>query len=84
MQIEPAGGQIVARAARAQRPGNAPVLAVQLDQFAARGQPRQLLQQQTPLASAAQAQFAHQLLVSGLLPGRARNPRQPVSTIGHS
>ncbi len=81
MQIEPPGGQIVARAARGS--GNAPVLAIQLDQLAARGQPGQLLQQQTPLASAAQAQFAHQLLVSGLAAGRAGNPRHQFP-IGHS
>ena len=83
MQIEPPGGQIVARAARAKRPGNAPVLAVQLDQLAAHGQPRQLLQQQTPLPSAAQRQLAHQLLVSGLPAGRAGNPRQQF-LVGHS
>jgi hypothetical protein len=50
-------------------PRNAPMLAVQLHQRAARRQPRQLLQQQTPLHAAAQAQLAHQLLVSGLLAG---------------
>ena len=82
MQIEPPGGQVVARAAR-QRPGNAPVLAVQLGQLAAHGQPRQLLQQQTPLSPAAQAQFAHQLLVSGFAAGGAGNPRHQF-TIGHS
>ena len=37
------------------------MLAVQLDQLAAHGQPGQLLQQQTPLPSAAKPQLAHQL-----------------------
>ena len=67
---------------RQQRPGNAPLLAIQLHQFAARGQPGQLLEQQAPLAPAAQAEFAHQLLVSGLLAGRAGDPRHQF-TIGH-
>ena len=80
MQVQPPGGQIVARAARAPKagncPGNVPVLTVQLGQRAAHGQAGQLLQQQTPLPPAAQAQLADQLLVSGLLSGGAGNPRQ--------
>ncbi len=51
------------------------MLAIQLGQLAAHRQPRQLLQQQTPLAPAAKSQFAHQLLVSGFLAGGAGNPR---------
>ena len=38
-----------------------------------------LLQQQTPLASAAQPKLAHQLLVSGLSAGGARNPRHQLT-----
>ena len=73
MQIEPPCGQILARAEDG--PGNAPVLAVKLDQRASCGQTGQLYQQQTPFASAAQVQLANQLFVSGFLSGGASNPR---------
>jgi hypothetical protein len=79
MQVEPPGGQDCR--APPKWLGNAPVLAVQLGQRAARGQPRQLLQQQTPLPPAAQAQLAHQLLVSGLAAGRAGNPRHQFRSV---
>ncbi len=69
MQIEASGGQVVARAARAEWPGNAPVLAVKLHQLAADGQPGELFEEQTPFAPAAEGEFAHQLLVSGLAAG---------------
>ena len=76
MQIEAAGGEIVAAAApRSLAAGNAPVLAVELGEFAAHGQAGELLQQQTPLAAAAQAQLAHKLLVSGFAAGGAGDPR---------
>ena len=89
VQIEAAGGQIVARASRARsRLGNAPVLAVELDQRAAGGHARELLQQQTAMHSAAQRELAHQLLVAGFLAGGARNPREQFlvrhrSRVGH-
>ena len=76
MQIEAAGGEIVARAALGGSGlGNAPVLAVELAELAAHGEAGQLLQEQTPLASAAERQFADQLLVSGLPPAERGNPR---------
>ncbi len=56
--------------------GNAPVFAIELDELAARGEPGQLLEQQAALAAAAQAQFADQLLVSGLS-GRQRRRSAP-------
>src|ERR1019366_5515944 len=63
VQIEAAGNKVVAAAGRAR---NAPVLAIELGQVAADRQPGELLQQQAPLAPAAQAELAHKLLVSGL------------------
>ena len=84
VQIEPPCGQIFARPPHAgNHPGNAPVLPVQQEEFAARRQPGKLFQQQAPLPPAAQSQFAHKLLVSGLLTGRAGNPCQQF-TIGHT
>ena len=80
MQIEAAGDQVVA--CRRRERGNAPVLAIQLGQLAAHGQARQLLQQQAPLAPAAEAQLAHQLLVSGFAAGGAGNARDQFA-IGH-
>ena len=82
MQIEPAGGEIVARAGCAKWPGNAPVLPIQLGQRAARGEAGQLLKQQAPLSPAGQSKFADQLLVSGLSAGGAGDPRHQF-TIGH-
>ena len=49
------------------------MLTVQLDERASHGQAGQLFQKQPPLPSAAEAQFAHQLLVSGFAAGRASN-----------
>ena len=69
MQIEPPGGQIVARAACGSAAGDGPVFPVHLGQRATRRHARQLLQQQTPLAAAAEREFAHQLLVSGFAAG---------------
>ena len=79
MQVESSGSQVIPCSNRL---GNAPVFAVQLDQFAAHGQPGQLLQQQAPLAPSAQAQLADKLLVSSLLPCGADDPRHQF-TIGH-
>ena len=66
MQIEAPGDEVVAATGRAR---NAPVLAVELGQIAAHGQPGKLLQQQAPLAPAAQSKLAHKLLVSGFATG---------------
>ena len=43
------------------------MLAIELDQAAARGEPGQLLEQQAALAPAGQRELADQLLVPGLL-----------------
>ena len=81
MQIAPPCGQILARAEDG--PGNAPVLAVKLDQRASCGQTGQLYQQQTPFASAAQVQLANQLFVSGFCPAeRAIRATSSASVIG--
>ena len=73
--------QVVARAAGG-LPGDAPVLAIGLDEIAARGHAGELLQQQAAFASAAEAKLADQLLVSGFAAGGARNLRQQFP-IGH-
>jgi hypothetical protein len=83
MQVEASSGEIIARASCAEWSGNAPVLAVEFGQRAAHSEAGELFEEQTPLPSAAQRQFAHQLLVSGLPAGRARNPRQQF-LVGHS
>ena len=41
--------------------------------------PRQLLQQQPPLATTAETQLTHQLLIPGPMPGRALNQPQYLS-----
>jgi hypothetical protein len=45
------------------------MLAVDLCELAANGEPSELLEEQTPFAPPAEAKFAHQLLVSGFLAG---------------
>jgi len=80
VQVEATGTEIVAPT---EWLGDAPMLLVQLGQCAPRRQTRQLLQQQAPFPSAAQAHLAHQLLVSGLAAGIASNPRHQFQ-IGHS
>ena len=62
--------------------GNAPVLAIELDQLAARREAGQLLQQQAAFPAAGQAELAHQLLVSGFLAGGAADARHQFP-IGH-
>ena len=69
MQIEAAGDEVVAGGRRCS--GNAPVLAIGLDEVAAGGHAGELLEEQTALAAAAEAEFAHQLLVSGFAAGGA-------------
>ena len=59
------------------------MLAIQLGQRAAHGQPRQLFQQQAAFPPPGQPQLADQLLVSGLAAGGAGNPRYQF-TIGHT
>ncbi len=51
------------------------MLAVELGQIAAHGQPGKVLQQQASLASSAKAQLPHQLLVSGFAAGGAGDTR---------
>ena len=58
--------------------GKAPVLAVELHEPAARGEARQLLEEQTALAAAAERELAHQLLVSGLLAGGGGDPGEQI------
>ncbi len=88
MQIETAGEEVIAGCA-AGLAGNAPVLAIGFDEVAASRDAGQLLQQKTPLAPAAEAEFAHQLLVSGFAAGGASDLRQqfPIShksRLGHT
>ena len=83
MQVEAAGDEVVARAAGVDLRGMLHMLAIELGQVAARGEAGQLLQQQAPLAAAAQAQFAHQLLVAGLGAGGAGDARDQFA-IGHA
>ncbi len=82
MQIEPTGDEIVARPA-AGFLGNAPVLAIGFDKVAARGDAGELLEKQAAFATPAEAQFTHQLLVSGFAACGARDLRQQFP-IGHS
>ena len=72
MQIQPPRRQVFPRSGPG---GQRPVLAVDLHQLAAGGHPRQLLEQQAPLAPAGKPELAHQLLVAGLASGCACNPR---------
>ena len=58
------------------------MLAVKLEQLAAGGQPGQCSSSKPALAPAAQAQFAHQLFVSGLASGRGGDARHQFA-IGH-
>jgi len=86
VEIEASGGEVVAGAGGRV---NAPDLAVELAERAAGGEARQLFEEQTAFPAAAEAQFAHQLLVSGLAAGRAGNPRHEFtirhrSRVGHS
>jgi hypothetical protein len=58
------------------------MLAVEPNELAARGEPGELLEEETALAATAEAELAHELLVSGLLPGTGRNARHEFA-IGH-
>ena len=58
------------------------MLAIDLDKLAAEGEAGQLLKEKPALAPAAQAQFADQLLVTGLLAGRGGDAGQQFA-IGH-
>ncbi len=51
------------------------MLAIELDELAAEGEPGQLLEEKQALTPTARAQFADQLLVSGLAPSRGSDPR---------
>src|SRR5580698_2629873 len=68
MQIQAPSDKVVADRSRT---GNSPLIAVEFDQLAACGQPRQMLQQQTALAPATEAELPHKLLVSSPLTGGA-------------
>ena len=76
MQIEPAGNEVVA-ACRAAR-GNAPMLAVELGELSAHGEAGELLEQQAPLAAAAEAELADKLLVCRLCRRRSGRCARPV------
>ncbi len=71
MQIEAASREIIARAGTClyfpchDRLRNAPEFAIELDELAARSEPVELLEEQSPLLAAAKAKLADQLLVSG-------------------
>ena len=80
MEVEAAGGEVVAGADGS---GNAPVLAIELDEGAAGGQAGELLEEQAALHSAAQRELADQLLVAGFLAGGAGDPRKEF-LVGHS
>ena len=69
VHIQTAGDQVAASGCLGQRP----VIAVGLDQFAARGHAVQLFEQHTAFAAPTQPQFADQLLVAGTLAGGAFN-----------
>jgi hypothetical protein len=58
------------------------MLAIELDKLAAEGEAGQLLKEKPALATAAQTQFADQLLVSGLASGRGGDARDKFA-IGH-
>ena len=79
VQVEAAGGKVVAGSGGA---GQAPLLAIELDELAARGKAGKLLEQQAPLAPAAQAELADQLLVSGFAAGGAGDAGHQLA-IGH-
>jgi hypothetical protein len=50
------------------------VLAIKLDEPACHREPGEVLEEKTALATASEREFADQLLVSGLLPGRGGDP----------
>ena len=83
MQVEAAGGEVVAGAAAAARLWECSSVRGRAWPARRDGEAGQLLQQQAAFPAARQAQFAHQLLVSGFLAGRAGNPRHQF-TIGHT
>jgi hypothetical protein len=83
MKIETTREQVVARCA-AGLAGDGPMLAVGFDEVAASGDAGELFQKQAPLAPAAQADFADQLLVTGFASGRTRNVRQQFAIVHRS
>ena len=58
------------------------MLAIELDELATESEAGQLLKEKPALTPAAQAQFAHQLLVSGFPSGRSGDARHEFA-IGH-
>jgi hypothetical protein len=83
VQIELAGEQFTAGARPGRDARKAPVLAIELRKLAAQGEAGQLLEEKPALAAATEAQFADQLLVSGLLSRRGGNARHQFA-IGHT
>jgi hypothetical protein len=59
------------------------VLAIKLDEPACHREPGEVLEEKTALATASEREFADQLLVSGLLPGRGGDPGEQLA-IGHT
>jgi hypothetical protein len=80
VQVEPAGYQA---GARCSGPGKAPVVAIGLDQGAARGEAGKLLEQETTLAAATEAQFADELFVTGTAAGGAADAGKQIAIRGH-
>ena len=79
VQVETAGEEVVAAAGRAR---DGPVIAVEVGELAAHGEALQLIEEQTALAAAAQAELADKLFVAGFAAGRAGDARDQVA-IGH-
>ncbi len=79
MQIEPSGYKIVAGRNRSR---NTPLVAIKFDKVSTRRETRQMLQQQTSLASASQAKFPYKLFVASPLTGGALDVADQF-TVGH-
>jgi len=75
VEIEATGEQVIARRTNSLF-GNSPMLAICFDEVSASSDTCELLEQQAALATAAEAEFADQLLVPGFGLGRAGNMRQ--------
>ena len=62
--------------------GDGPVVAIDLDEFAASGEASELLGEKTTLFAAAETEFADELLVTGFFAGRASDAAEEFG-IGH-
>ena len=59
------------------------MIAIGLDQSAARGEAGELFKQETTFAAAAEAQFADQLLITGTAAGGAADACEQIAVRGH-